>query len=317
MSGSISLSLSQQFDSLGKPLSGGLLYTYQAGTTTPQSAYQDTGLVTALPNPITLDAAGRVPQLFFADGNIKVRLTDANGVVQLAADNILVIGPSAGGGGGATVDPTTLLQSGWVQPIYGTGVVTGFVRANGRTIGNASSGASERANADTVNLFTFLYNADPNLTVSTGRGASAAADYAANKTITLPDFRGRVLAALDDMGNSAAGRLTSSYFGATATTLGASGGGESETLTAAQLPPITSTGSAAAGGGAAFTIGNGGNETSINAAASGTATVPAIAGAGSWTYPPTVVATVTSTGTNGNAHNIVQPTMLVTIYLKL
>jgi hypothetical protein len=243
MSGSISLSLSQQFDSLGKPLAGGKLYTYAAGTTTPQSAFQDTGLVQALSNPVILDAAGRVPQLFFADGNIKILLTDVNGVTQLSADNILVIGPSASGGGGATTDPTTVLQTGWIQPIYGTGNVTGFVRANGRTMGNASSGGTERANADTSALFTFLYNADANLAVSGGRGASAAVDYAANKTIALPDWRGRALAGLDDMGNSAAGRLTATYFGTAATALGAaSTTTDHTTLQTTNLPPYTPSG---------------------------------------------------------------------------
>lgn len=52
----------------------------------------------------------------------------------------------------------------------------------------------------------------------------------------LPDFRGRVLAGKDDMGGSAASRRTSTYFGTIAAALGAVGGGESQTLTLAQLP---------------------------------------------------------------------------------
>ena len=88
MAGSISLSLSQQFDELGKPLSGGQLFFIQAGTTSsPQNAFQDAALTLPYPNPLTLDSAGRVPQLFFADGQIKIRLTDKRGVQQLVADN--------------------------------------------------------------------------------------------------------------------------------------------------------------------------------------------------------------------------------------
>ena len=98
------------------------------------------------------------------------------------------------------------------------------MRLNGRTIGSATSGATERANTDTQALFEYLWQNDSALAVSTGRGASSSADWAANKTIALPDGRGRVLAALDDMGSTAAGRLTSSYFGASGTTLGAVGG---------------------------------------------------------------------------------------------
>ena len=72
MSGSISLSLSQQLDSLGRPLNGGTLQFYQAGTTNPQSAYQDTALTIPWPNPIVLDSGGRVPPFYLADGQIKI-----------------------------------------------------------------------------------------------------------------------------------------------------------------------------------------------------------------------------------------------------
>ena len=72
MAGTINLSLSQQFDEHRSPLSGGLLYLIEAGTTsTPQSGYQDSDLTLPLPNPITLDAAGRIPAFFLADGSIK------------------------------------------------------------------------------------------------------------------------------------------------------------------------------------------------------------------------------------------------------
>jgi len=51
----------QFFDDNGVILSGGLIYTYVAGTTTPATTYTSlTGLV-AQPNPIVLNAAGRVP----------------------------------------------------------------------------------------------------------------------------------------------------------------------------------------------------------------------------------------------------------------
>jgi hypothetical protein len=65
-----------------------------------------------------------------------------------------------------------------------------------KTIGNASSSATGRANADTVDLFTLLWTnvTDTWAPVSTGRGGSAAADYAANKTIALPKTLGRALA---------------------------------------------------------------------------------------------------------------------------
>lgn len=107
----------------------------------------------------------------------------------------------------------------------------GYVLAFG-TIGNAGSGASNRANADQINLFTLLWNnwADAQAPVSGGRGASAAADFAALKTIAVPDLRGRVVAGLDNMGGSAAGRLSSASMSPDATTMGAVGGIETKAL---------------------------------------------------------------------------------------
>ena len=130
MAGSISLAGAQQFDVLGNLLGGAKIYWIQAGTTsTPQNAYYDTGLVSPLPNPYTLEADARIPFHYLADGQIKVRIVDSNGVTRFEQDNILVIGPSSGGGGGGGVDPTTVFASGdvlWL-PIQGTR--TGWVRA--------------------------------------------------------------------------------------------------------------------------------------------------------------------------------------------
>ena len=50
----------QFFDSNGVPLSGGKLYTYAAGTTTPQTTYTSSTGATANANPIELNSAGRV-----------------------------------------------------------------------------------------------------------------------------------------------------------------------------------------------------------------------------------------------------------------
>ena len=51
----------QFFDDNGVPLSGGKIYTYAAGTTTPQATYTSYTGVTPHSNPIVLDAAGRPP----------------------------------------------------------------------------------------------------------------------------------------------------------------------------------------------------------------------------------------------------------------
>lgn len=51
----------QFFSNNGVPLSGGLLYSYAAGTTTPQTTYTSSSGTIAHTNPIVLDSAGRVP----------------------------------------------------------------------------------------------------------------------------------------------------------------------------------------------------------------------------------------------------------------
>ena len=59
----------QFFDNNGNPLVGGKLYTYAAGTTTPQVTYTSATGVTPNSNPIILNAGGRVPaEIWLTDG---------------------------------------------------------------------------------------------------------------------------------------------------------------------------------------------------------------------------------------------------------
>lgn len=51
----------QFFDSNGNPLSGGKLFTYAAGTTTPQTTYTSSAGNVAHTNPIVFDSSGRIP----------------------------------------------------------------------------------------------------------------------------------------------------------------------------------------------------------------------------------------------------------------
>ena len=115
---------------------------------------------------------------------------------------------------------------------------TGWLYAGGGTIGNASSNATSRANADTAALYTGLWNSDSNLVIYTSggvvttRGVSAAADYAANKALALPDYRNRALFGRGDMGPlGSSGRITVLKSGIDGNSLGATGGQQSETTT--------------------------------------------------------------------------------------
>src|SRR5579871_4449483 len=49
----------QFLDQTGVPLSGGIVCTYQAGTSTPQATYTDSTGTVPNANPVVLDSAGR------------------------------------------------------------------------------------------------------------------------------------------------------------------------------------------------------------------------------------------------------------------
>lgn len=195
------------------------------------------------------DASGRIPLFFVADGIYALRLTDQHGVQTNGGffyPQIPSIGASTSGGGGTPVDPTTVFSTGDWKWRPSAETLTGWVRLNGRTIGNAASGASERANADTQALYLYTWGTyvDAICPVPGGRGANALADFNANKQITLLDMRGRAPFGLDDMGNAALNAFTGVAFTkGNATTGGSSGGVNSTTLSLAQIPAgITSAG---------------------------------------------------------------------------
>lgn len=117
----------------------------------------------------------------------------------------------------------------------------GWVFCNGvGTIGNASSGA-DLAAAYTEQLFTHWYGAFDNTRcpVSGGRGASAAADYAANKRITSPDFRSFPYGNPEMGGVTASTDLTDAVAGVDVSTLGIRFGAEDLLLTVANIPEMT------------------------------------------------------------------------------
>ena len=117
----------QFFTNSGVPLTGGKLYTYAAGTTTPQTTYTSSNGVTAHTNPIILDSAGRVPggEIWLTAVSYKFVLNTSTDVLIATYDNITGIGAAA-------------LQ---VQNFTGTGSQTVF------TLTTASAGEN----------FTFVY----------------------------------------------------------------------------------------------------------------------------------------------------------------
>jgi hypothetical protein len=88
----------QFFTNTGAVLTGGKIYTYAAGTTTPAVTYTNAGGATFHTNPIVLDAAGRVSgsgEIWLADGiSYKFILKDSNDVLIATYDNITGINSS-------------------------------------------------------------------------------------------------------------------------------------------------------------------------------------------------------------------------------
>lgn len=74
----------QFFDDNGNPLSGGKLYTYSAGTSTPAATYTSSDGLTANANPIVLDSAGRPP------AEIWLSLTTSYKFIVKNSDDVLI-----------------------------------------------------------------------------------------------------------------------------------------------------------------------------------------------------------------------------------
>ena len=129
--------------------------------------------------------------------------------------------------------------TGDVKVTMQTAAPAGWVMMSGRTIGDAASGATERANADTLALFTLLWNTFDNVRLpiqtsagaASARGGSAADDFAANKRMPLIDGRDYTIVGKGDMGGAAAGRITAAVNGIDTTVLGTVGGTEAHSLT--------------------------------------------------------------------------------------
>lgn len=192
----------------------------------------------------------------------------------------------------SAAEARTTLGAAAVADVWSTGDIkltmktaadSGWVLCNDTSIGNAGSGATGRANADTAALYTLLWDnvIDTWAPVSGGRGASAAADFAALKTLTLPRTLGRALA------------VFGTGSGLTARVLGEFLGTETHALTEAQMPAHTHT---------------------IRTTASMASGTAGVLDAPNNT---TVGNNLTSSTGSGSAHPNMQPTSFVNAMLKL
>jgi hypothetical protein len=146
----------QFFTNSGVPLSGGKLYTYAAGTTTPQVTYTSLSGNTNHTNPIILDSAGRVPggEIWLDPQPYKFLLKDSNDVLIATYDNISGIGS----------------ESYQVQNFTGTGSQTVFTLSAAPVNENRTfiyiNGVYQQKNTYTVSGTTLTFSTAPPITSS-------------------------------------------------------------------------------------------------------------------------------------------------------
>lgn len=178
----------QFLDNNADPLSGGLIYTYLAGTTTPVATYTTQAGNVAHTNPIVLDAAGRVPggEIWYANGILyKFVIKDANGVLIGTYDNI----PSFSSASAADIDYLA----------GGTGAVTRTVQNKLRefvSLGDygadptgAASSNTALTNAQTYSPWVFVptgtFRISSNLTVTSSLWMPKGALFSVDSGVTL------------------------------------------------------------------------------------------------------------------------------------
>ena len=127
----------QFFDSNGDPLAGGLLYTYNAGTTTPVSTYTSRSGVAFNTNPIVLNSAGRTPAEIWLDGGSLYKFVLKNSTfVQIGSyDNIPAVNDPTTTNNLITVAGTNALAGLAVPPLegYTAGAQYAFIAQNTNT----------------------------------------------------------------------------------------------------------------------------------------------------------------------------------------
>lgn len=193
--------LLQAFDDYGALLAGGKINSYEAGTTTPLATYQDLNGATPNANPVILNAAGRATVRVTNGVAYKFVLTDADDVVIVTLDNIIVGGeavdagevylvpmnyegtPAAQGFMGGhifndTVDFEIDLEGaqGSVETNPGSSFVIS-IRKNGVEVGTATIDTSGVFEFDTTGHTTVSFSPGDKLTFIGPDSAGTAADF--------------------------------------------------------------------------------------------------------------------------------------------
>ena len=140
----------QFFDNSGLILSGGLLYIYSAGTTTPVTAYQNSAGTIAHTNPIVMDSAGRIPsEVWLTTGAAyKFVLKTSTSVTLWTMDNLNGINdPSSVPWSIITGEPTTLAGYGITDGITAATAASTYAPLASPSLTGTASATDEAANS--------------------------------------------------------------------------------------------------------------------------------------------------------------------------
>jgi len=146
----------QFFNNDGTVLSGGKLYTYAAGTTTPKTTYTTFAGTIAHSNPIILNSAGRVP-----GGEIWLSVTQYKFVLNTSADVLIATYDNISGIGAAEFQ---------VQNFTGDGATLVFTLSSASLGENYTfvyiNGVYQQKNTYTVSGTTLTFSQAPPYTSS-------------------------------------------------------------------------------------------------------------------------------------------------------
>lgn len=271
----------QFFTPQGIPAASGTVDMYIPSTTTRKTTWKSSteSVGNQNTNPVLLDAGGYA--VIYGDGQYRQVVKDSSGNTIWDAVTAST-GGGSGPTPGPTVGDGNIV--GTILPWAGLVAPPNYVFAYGQAISrsayplftstitivtslictaslNVLSGISDTTQirvgapveASCVSPGTTVIGVAPNAVVISSTPVVSTAATATffpfgngdgSTTFNVPDLRGQALAGRDNMGGTARGSLTSTYFGTQGPdSLGATGGTQSQTLVLGNLPPYTPAGS--------------------------------------------------------------------------
>lgn len=192
-----------EVDANGVPMASAQLWFYETQTNDLQDTFQNVDLTTPNTNPVIADANGRFGDIWLIPSlAYKVQLYTAATVENPDGTQIWSMDPVGPASGGVPSNDVGIVGELRLFAGPSSSVPSGWYLCYGQAVSRTTF----------ASLFAII---------GTTWGAGDT-----TTTFNLPDFRGRAPFGKDDMGGSAASRLTSGVSGVAGATLGATGGNQ-------------------------------------------------------------------------------------------